>query len=303
MPTGACGIDCDVCKLNTLGICSTCGSGVSREGLKKLEAQKRILGRPCPILACAIERHVGYCTNDCDGFPCDSFRAGPYPFGHGFLDMQERRRGKNAAATTASVPVQHWEGLEKREPAKLSKRAQVKDYPPTGFLLPFLKEYLLVDRQNRCLYRQGPGRWEPIKNPLLELVSLVYLLNAGPEPLGNKTISVKELKSAHFFRGPHELRIGGVLERYGNDAEGFRRAAEGLGGEPLDLADVAYKFWAFPKVPLCYLLWKGDEEFPATLSVLFDRSIEHHLPPDAIWGLVSLVSDILIRPDSWLGRG
>jgi hypothetical protein len=51
----------------------------------------------------------------------------------------------------------------------------------------------------------------------------------------------------------------------------------------------------FPKIPLYYLLWQGDEEFEPRLSILFDRSIEEHLPADAVWGLVKLFTDILVR--------
>lgn len=163
-----------------------------------------------------------------------------------------------------------------------------------GLLLPFLKEYLLVDKDNRCLRRQTHGHWERVENPLLELVCLVYLLNVGPEPLSQEMVSVKELKNAHFFTGPHELKIQPLLDRYGNDLEGFKKAAERVGGEILDLSDAGYKFEAFPKVPLYYLFWKGDEEFKPRLSVLFDRSIEHHLAADAIWGLVNLISDVLL---------
>ena len=53
MATGACGINCDVCKLNLNGTCSTCGPGTSAVAAGKLSAQQRILGAPCAILACA----------------------------------------------------------------------------------------------------------------------------------------------------------------------------------------------------------------------------------------------------------
>ncbi len=223
----------------------------------------------------------------------------------GFISMKKRPPNETPSERTPSgnsvtVPDQHWNDLETKDPEMICMRALAKNHPPEGFLLPFLKEDILVDKQKRCLFRKVPNGQIPLKSPLLELTSLIYLLGAGPEPLGNRIVSVKELKSAHFFRGPHELRIRSVLERYGNDVEGFKRAAEQLGGEPLDMGDAAYRFWAFPKVPLCYLLWKGDEEFPPDLSVLFDRSIENHLAPDAIWGLVDLVSDILLRPDRWM---
>jgi len=192
------------------------------------------------------------------------------------------------------VPTQYWEELKERDAEKVCENASARNHPPMGLLLPFLKEYLLVDKDNRCLRRQSHGHWERVENPLLELVCLVYLLNVGPEPLSQEMVSVKELKNAHFFTGPHELKIQPLLGRYGNDLEGFKEAAERVGGEILDLSDAGYKFEAFPKVPLYYLFWKGDEEFKPRLSVLFDRSIEHHLAADAIWGLVNLVSDVLL---------
>ena len=94
MPTGACGINCDMCRLNLLGICSSCGSGTDTQGLAKMAAQERVLGAPCPILDCAIRRKTAYCPRDCNDFPCDAFRNGPYPFSEGYLNMQKRRRSQ-----------------------------------------------------------------------------------------------------------------------------------------------------------------------------------------------------------------
>jgi hypothetical protein len=108
-------------------------------------------------------------------------------------------------------------------------------------------------------------------------------------------VSAKELKTGHFFRGPHDLKTEPILDRYGNDLEAFKKAAENAGGVELGLADAAYRFMAFPRIPLHYLFWKGDEEFDPRLSVLFDRSIEYHLPADMIWGLVTLVSDAILE--------
>jgi len=217
--------------------------------------------------------------------------------------MQERRRSEKPAARRPSgnavkVPAQYWEDLEQRDIRKLCENSFAINHLPTGVILPFLKEYIFVNTQTRCLYRQVQDQWERTDNPLLELLCLVYLLNAGPQLLSHKMVSTQELKSAHFFKGPHELKIRPLLARYGNDLEGFKRAAEGVGGEALDLADAAYRLLAFPKVPLYYLFWKGDQEFGPSLSILFDRSVEVHLAADAIWGLVNLVSDVLIMGDS-----
>ncbi|MBN1848438.1 MAG: DUF3786 domain-containing protein [Deltaproteobacteria bacterium] len=299
MPTGACGINCDVCRLNLLGICSTCGSGRSVDGKKKAAAQQRILGAPCPILACSMDKAIDYCPRDCNSFPCDRFKNGPYPFSRGFLNMQARRRTetpslKNPSGDEVDVPIEHWEGLLRRDQKIICQNALVVHDSLGFFLLPFLKEYIRVDLKEYCLYHQKHGGWEIFHNPLLELVCLVYLLHAGPQGMSGRMAGPHELKAGHFFKGPHELKTQPLVERYGFDIKGFKKAAENLGGEALDMADAAYRFEAFPKIPLYYLLWEGDVEFQARLSVLFDHSIEHHLTVDAIWGLVALVSDLLL---------
>lgn len=304
MATGACGINCDVCGLNLLQICSTCNSGRSQRSREKLAAQLRVIGAPCPVLACAVEKGVAYCPRDCEDFPCDLFRRGPYPYSEEYLNMQERRRNQEPLHREPSeygvvVPSQHWEELKKRSPEEVCMNSLSKNYPPTGILLPFLKEYLLVDMEARCLYRQCHGRWDREENPLLELVCLSYLLHAGPQSTSQQMVSVKELRTGNFFKGPHDLKTQALLDCYGNDLKGFKKAAECAGGEELSLADAAYRFAALPKIPLHYLFWRGDEEFDPRLSILFDRSIEYHLPADIIWGLVTLVSDAILSLPSF----
>jgi hypothetical protein len=301
LPTGACGINCDVCRLNVLGVCSSCGPGNSMEAQQKMAVQVRVLGAPCAILECAANRGIGHCLRDCEEFPCERFSA--YPFSEGYLKMQERRRGEaeqklDPTKEVIHVPVRYWEELERKDMAALCDNALATAFSPEDIVLPILGREILVDRKNHSLRRKILGEWEPVTYPLLELLVLVYLLNAGPQLLSRELVSAQELKTAHFFQGPHELNAAGVLERFGRDLKGFRRAAEFLGGEGQSLADAAFRIPAFPKVPLYYLLWEGDEEFEPRLSVLFDRSIESHLSADAIWGLVALVSEALLKaPD------
>ena len=193
------------------------------------------------------------------------------------------------------VPPQHWADLKALDLNKVCDRSLAVESPPNALILSLLGREILVDRDEACLKSRKAGSWEKIVDPLLELLLLVYLLKAGPDSLQNELISVQELKVSHFFQGPHELRIGLLLTRYGQDPGGFKKAAESLGGEALDLADISYRIPALPKVPLYYLLWEGDEEFEPRVSVLFDRSVEKHLSADAIWGLVNLASEALVK--------
>jgi hypothetical protein len=193
------------------------------------------------------------------------------------------------------VPPKYWDDLKKEDMKRVCESSLAIFHDSGRLRILFLDKDILVDIENRCLLRIYPDRSEKIDNPLLELVVLVYLLNATPDLIRREMISVSDLKDAHFFQGPHTLKTGPVLKRFGRDIGGFKKAAESLGGEFLDLADAAYKFSPLPKIPLYYLFWEGDHEFEANLSVLFDRSIERHLSADAIWGLVNLVSNALLR--------
>jgi len=226
--------------------------------------------------------------------------SGPYPFSQGFVMMQERTRSERSSlqATTGDwvkVPSSHWENMGKADPDRVCRNAGARPHKPHGFLLPFLGEHILVDPKERTISRQAENGWERIENSLLELVSLVYLLTAGPQAPTGEMASVQELRTAHFFTGPHAIRTRPLVERFGQDLEGFRHAAERLGGQSIAMADAAYRLMVFPKVPLHYLLWRGDDEFQATISILFDRSVEVHLAADAIWAMTNLVSNLLLQ--------
>ena len=216
--------------------------------------------------------------------------------------MHERRREQRPPTMTSKrdlikVPLEYWDDLKKMDSENLCEHSLTTPKLPEGLLIRFLKDDVLIDMENRCLWRLSPDqrKKEKIDHPLLELVILVYLLNVAPDLLSREMVSVNDLKDAHFFQGPHVLKVAPLLERYGRDLDGFRKASENLGGELLDMADAAYRFSPLPKIPLYYLLWEGDDEFQPHLSILFDRSIERHLSADAIWGLVNLVSNELLK--------
>ena len=300
MSTGACGINCDVCRLNRIGTCSSCGSGTGPEAVSKLAAQNKLFGSGCPILECAHLNNVAYCMSDCDLFPCENFRMGPYPFSSGFLDMQKRRLSQNPPALTPQdndivVPVEYWDRLVSRDITALS-HFTLSEAKENGIVFPFLNFEILIDFKNKCLKKRTPDTWEVIDDPLLELITLLYFNRVDAlYPKGKGLISTKDLKEGHFFKGPHALNLGPLLQRYQDNLKEFDEAARQLNAIPADMADAAYMFLPFPRVPVYYLLWEKDSEFEATVDVLFDMSIERCLDAAGIWGLVNLITRYILR--------
>jgi hypothetical protein len=197
-----------------------------------------------------------------------------------------------------------WQGLAQRPLEELANFTLAQPLPGGRLQFRFLNEDIWVDIPRQHLMRAGDAACLPLDDPLLELVTLVYLNQVNAVlPMDRDIVGVQDLKESHFFVGPHELRTTKVLDRYGQDPGGFRRAVASLEGRLVDMADAAGRLLPFPRIPLYFLMWFEDEEFPARLKVLFDRSIEQFLPADAIWALVNrvaraLVDETALRPET-----
>ncbi len=207
------------------------------------------------------------------------------------MEHSEKNDAVLGYPTPLKIPASHWEGVARLEPKDVCRRAKVRIDDAYGYSVPFLNRRIIVDVKERCL--RDPSTSGKLEDPLLMLVVLVYLQEAVELEPAEVLTAAAQLEEGHFFEGVHALDVGGVLEKLGHDLEAFAAAAKMLGGEPVPYADTAFRLPALPRVPLYYLLWAGDDEFPPNMTVCFDRTIERHLAADAIWGLVKRVSHAL----------
>ncbi len=299
MTTGACGINCDVCRLNLLGLCSSCGPGKSPEAAGKLAVQENLLGSACPVLACVIMNCKDYCMRDCSQFPCENFTAGPYPFSRGFIQMQERRRKEPVPRTDPmgkqiKVPEEYWKTFRHRD-LKLLCTLTGSRINENGCLeFCFLNRKITLDPEQSCI-RSESGEKED--NPMLELVALNYFNCVDrlyPVDNTRNMISTKDMQDSLYFTGRNSLRTEPVLRRFRNDINAFCACAMTLGGKTMDFADASIVLYPFERVPVYYLLWNLNDEHEAECSVLFDRSAESIFAAPVIWGLVCLVNSYLL---------
>lgn len=188
----------------------------------------------------------------------------------------------------------YWQRLAERDPQAVCNATLFEPAGEAILEFPFLNERRRVDIGRRCLLSPEDDRWLPAADPLLEMVTVIYLAHADRRyPVGQDIVGVNDLKEWHFFVGPHALKLDPLIRRFGTDLAGFRRAAERLEGHPEDMADAAYRLMPFPRVPIYYLLWEGDAEFSPEVRVLLDRPIESVLQADAIWALINRVTQAL----------
>jgi len=167
--------------------------------------------------------------------------------------------------------------LETSDPAKIARNAAV-DWQDTGTGEGIWSVRVLngtVEVGYPVVTVRAPRELDtfPIK-----LLTLLYLVNSdGTKPSG-AWIPFRDLPGGRFYEPVVQRSVEEPLaEAFGENAEGFGSAALSLGGKRLDFGEASYSFSLFPGVLICFVLWTGDDEFPARAQVLFDSNCPRHL--------------------------
>lgn len=192
----------------------------------------------------------------------------------------------------------HWQDLRDTPRSQVqAKRAVSSAQAAACFALRFLDQRFLIDARRERVELLDAPRGGPVSQELAILL-IRYLTTPLPGGLDGSQVNEKELPGgATFFRGPHALPVHAMLERYGHDRPGFEARARELGAEPVAAGNAAFVFLPFPETPVTLVLWQADEEFPAQISALFDRSIQRWFPLDMVFLLVRQLSERIARPD------
>jgi hypothetical protein len=129
-----------------------------------------------------------------------------------------------------------------------------------------------------------------------EVTLLYYLANGDGTTPANRWVSFHDLPNGMFYSQAFQGYSGNRLAGYFvNNVEAFEQAAQALGGQRVDLGDCTYAFWPLPRVGLAAQYWRGDDEFAARASILFDASASHYLPTDGLAILGSQLASKLIK--------
>ncbi len=130
----------------------------------------------------------------------------------------------------------------------------------------------------------------PAQPDYMSLFIVHYLLGSTLAFPAGEWVSEKDIPGgAAFFRGPHTLPTGEIVNTFGDDLDRFSKTCSDIGGRSLDMADAAFAFDIRPNIPVALLYWQGDEDFGAEAKLLFDRSISQHLALDIVYALAVIV--------------
>jgi len=145
-------------------------------------------------------------------------------------------------------------------------------------------------------------------SPSKKTVSLVarililhYLIRADGSPLVGKWVGYKDIPGGLLYAGVFARRVTEPLVRkFGRSAKLFEQIGIRLGGESAGVGDASVALQVLPSIPLQYVLWGGDEEFPPSVQLLFDVSVDHYLSLEDIVVLGQMATGRLIHQSTLL---
>lgn len=180
--------------------------------------------------------------------------------------------------------------LEKFRAASFEEMAKHSGYLREGQCLrvDFLGQEFTVEHPS--------GIFEPEPNPegelpiFAQILILHYLANVSEAAEEGKLISYKELPGGGLYIQPFTNRaINPLVRAFGEQPERLLEVASKYKGQAAKYGDVAVAMRVFPRIPVTLVLWAGDEEFPASGTILFDASAPKLLPTEDYAVLASFV--------------
>jgi hypothetical protein len=111
-----------------------------------------------------------------------------------------------------------------------------------------------------------------------KIILLHYLIKADGRPLSHQLIPYKEIPGGMLYAGVFARRaVDPLIPVFGQSPAAFLDVGLRMGARKAEYGDVSFVLPALPRIPMTYIIWKGDEEFPATIQLLFDKSVEGYL--------------------------
>ena len=127
-----------------------------------------------------------------------------------------------------------------------------------------------ISRQDGTVIR----RWSGEQANHGEVLSIFDLLcHAGD----HKTVS-GQYAPVNSLKGRPPMGVGtdfhtGIATRFDRNVDAFTRACRELGGIPVEMGDLGFRFPVFGDLSVILKFYRADEDFPASLTLLWDENM------------------------------
>jgi hypothetical protein len=129
-----------------------------------------------------------------------------------------------------------------------------------------------------------------------KIILLHYINRASGAALGDDKVPYQDIPGLRDYYPVFEKRVlKPLLSAFGYDGRAFLDAGLSLGGFEEEYGDASFTLYALPRIPITFILWQGDQEFPPTMQALFDPTIPGYLPLEDIVVISKLAAARILK--------
>ncbi len=162
------------------------------------------------------------------------------------------------------IPTEHYQELfAAADPEEMSER--------TG--IPYIDGKFSFRVLNEDKTLSWPEADDECFKPKERILFMRYLLEGKKVGFTTEFAAYKEFPDGAIYNQPFTGRcIYRMLGSYGKNTEAFIKACEYYGGHQVRSSGIQYEFEFMKNLFLRFILWEGDDEFPANMQILFSRN-------------------------------
>lgn len=158
------------------------------------------------------------------------------------------------------------------------------DHEKSNFYLKYCNKPIEV-----C-YPSGEAYWLEKKKRCIDIsdryLILLYLSESSGLPLRNHWLTFLELPCGQHHYVPFlKEGVNPLIEAFGRNPQEAWKIAQTYGGIRTSMGSVGFIIPVFPKLPLGFVFWEGDDEFLPKANILFDEISPNYLDTASLYML------------------
>ncbi len=158
--------------------------------------------------------------------------------------------------------------------------------------IPYFNDVISLEVP-KCLFKSIGGG---VVTLVTKIIILHYINKASGRPLYMEKVAYEDIPGLRHYLPVFTRRVVKPLQAaFGFNTHAFREAGDALGGVPEDFGHASFTLSILPRLPVTFILWEGDYEFPPSARILYDRSVPDYLTLEDITVVTRLAVSRIIK--------
>lgn len=168
------------------------------------------------------------------------------------------------------IPYEHYKAIfAQTDPYQIADRCNLSfDKTAKTFTFHMMSIAYTIEHPSAEVHSNNGEDFEAFNAKIL---ILRYLSEGSYAKPSGKLLTYRDIPWGEVYYPNFQGRCIFRLSRtFGNRIEAFETVMDSINAEKIDMGDSAYKFEFIDNIYMYFILWRGDNEFPASAQILFD---------------------------------